>query len=297
MKQHTPLQQWKSSLSIRTAFDRFDFIHKTLNHPVAPRHAASIGHRLRIVGKPIDKRDQFRDPTRPHGGFTLIQTQQSFALAEQTAKILRQRERACDGCVALDELRKIRRLLWGPILRRPYDHQRNTSGRRGVQEDRLFRDQAFSRLAKDLKLPPKGTLRTRVTLNDNLLVQQSRVMAALVPSRSQIGQVGINHRRGARPSSRRRSRFLFECLIDTARASSNELGNVLFTASLSIQLPDSFMDAHLLAMTSTTRLCDFFRHRSPRRRMCLSGAASGHFFEGTFLLPKELLQGFGKVLL
>ncbi len=148
-----------------------------------------------------------------------------------------------------------------------------------------------------MKLPPKGTLRTCVTLSDNLLVQQSRVMAALIPSRSQVGKVRINDGRRARPSSRGRSRFLFECTRDTARASSDDLGNVLFAASLSIQLPDSFMDAHLLAMTSTTLLCDFFRHRSPSRRTCLSGAASGRLFEDTLLLAKELLQGFGKVLL
>jgi len=57
------------------------------------------------------------------------------------------------------------------------------------------------------------------------------------------------------------------------------------------------MKTHLLAMTSTALWCDFFRHYNPFSRMRLSCAALRRLFERTPLLAKELLQGFGKVLL
>jgi hypothetical protein len=57
------------------------------------------------------------------------------------------------------------------------------------------------------------------------------------------------------------------------------------------------MKTHLLAMTSTTLLCDFLRHLHPGSRTCFSCTALRCRFDRTLLLPKELLQGFGKVLL
>src|SRR5207247_9049745 len=111
----------------------------------------------------------------------------------------------------------------------------------------------------------------------------------LVPPRSQVGQVGINDGRGARSSSRRRRCFLFKNTIDLARTDSNELGNLLFVASLPIQLPDPLMKTHLLAMASTTLLRYFSRHRRLGSRMCVSCAALRCLFEHTFLFAKELL--------
>ncbi len=69
MQQHTPLEQRESSLSIRTAFDPFHFIDESLHHAVAPGLGAAIGHGLRIVGKSVDKTDQFRDATGQNGCF------------------------------------------------------------------------------------------------------------------------------------------------------------------------------------------------------------------------------------
>src|SRR5690349_13865890 len=75
MEQNTALQQRKARLPIRTAFDCFDFIDESLDHPVAPGQTASIGHCLCIVGKTIDKSDQFHDSASPHGSFPWFQTQ------------------------------------------------------------------------------------------------------------------------------------------------------------------------------------------------------------------------------
>jgi hypothetical protein len=78
---------------------------------------------------------------------------------------------------------------------------------------------------------------------------------------------------------------------------SDELGNLLFVASLPIQFPDPLMNAYSLAMTSTTLSCSFFRYCRPLSRTCVTCAALYRLFERTLLLAKELLQGFGKVLL
>jgi len=51
MQQDAALQQRKSRLSVGTAFDPLHFIHETLNHSIAPGHAASIGNSLRIVSQ------------------------------------------------------------------------------------------------------------------------------------------------------------------------------------------------------------------------------------------------------
>src|SRR5258706_4017214 len=72
-QQDATLQQRKSRLSVGTAFDPLHFIHETLNHAIAPGHAASIGNSLRIVGQPINKSDQLGNPTSPDSGFPLLQ--------------------------------------------------------------------------------------------------------------------------------------------------------------------------------------------------------------------------------
>src|SRR5713226_4623929 len=125
----------------------------------------------------------------------------------------------------------------------------------------------------------------------------SYVVAPLVPSRSQVGKVGINDGRRARSSSRRGRRFLFEGTVDPARTDSDELGNLLCVASLPIQFPDPLMDAYSLAMTRTTLLRNLFRYSRPLSRTCFACAALHRLFERPFLLAKELLQSFGKVLL
>ncbi len=143
----------------------------------------------------------------------------------------------------------------------------------------------------------KRTLRTRVSLSDNFLVQPGDVVAPLIPSRSQVGKVGINDGRRARSSSRRWRRFLFEGTVDSTRTDSDELGNLLFMASLPIQFPDPLMNAYSLAMTSTTLSCNFFRYCRPLSRTCFARAVLYRLFERTLLLAKELLQSFSKVLL
>jgi hypothetical protein len=50
MEEETALQQWKACLPIRTAFHPLHFIDEALNHPVAPRQAASVGNSLCIIG-------------------------------------------------------------------------------------------------------------------------------------------------------------------------------------------------------------------------------------------------------
>ena len=72
VQQDTALQQRKARLSIGTAFDPLHLIDEPLHHPVAPTQAASVGNSLRVISEPIDKRDQFRNPTGPHSGFPLL---------------------------------------------------------------------------------------------------------------------------------------------------------------------------------------------------------------------------------
>jgi hypothetical protein len=65
MQQHAALEQRKARLSVGTAFDPLHFIHESLNHTIAPGHAASIGNSLCIVSQPIDKSDQLGNPDFP----------------------------------------------------------------------------------------------------------------------------------------------------------------------------------------------------------------------------------------
>lgn len=146
-----------------------------LLHPLATASASSANPSTKAIRSAI--------PTSLDRGFPLLQTHLPLALSQQAAKVLRKLEHHSDGRIALDELLQIGRLLSCAALGGPHHQKRNASGRRGiVQDDGLFRDGTFSRLAKCLKLPAKGALRTRVSLNDNLLIQQGRVVAALVPS-------------------------------------------------------------------------------------------------------------------
>src|SRR6266487_3400845 len=291
MQQDAALQQRKSRLSVGTAFDPLHFIHETLNHAIAPGHAASIGNSLRIVSRPINKSDQLGNPTGPDSGFPLLQAHLPLVFSQQTTKILRKREHHSDGRVPLDKLLQIGRLLSRAALCGSHHHECNTSGRRRlVPDDGLFRDRARSFGTKGAQPHLKCTPRTRVSLSDNFLVQPGYVMAPLVPSRSQVGKVRINDGRRARSSSRRWRRFLFEGTIDTARTDSDDLSNLLFVISFSIQFPDPLMKTHSLAMTSTALLRDFFRHRYPLCRTCLSCATLGRLVEHTLLLAKELLQ-------
>ena len=81
MQQDAALQQRKARLSVGTAFDPLHFIHETLNHSIAPGHAASIGNSLRIVSQPINKSDQLGNPTGPDSGFPLLQGPLPLVLA------------------------------------------------------------------------------------------------------------------------------------------------------------------------------------------------------------------------
>jgi hypothetical protein len=110
------------------------------------------------------------------------------------------------------------------------------------------------------------------------------------------GKVRINDGRRASSSSRRRRRFLFEGTVDLARTDSEELGNLLFVASLPIQFPDPLMKFYLLAMTRLSLLCDFFRYCRPLSRTRFACATLYCLFKRAFLLAKELLQGFSKIL-
>jgi hypothetical protein len=57
------------------------------------------------------------------------------------------------------------------------------------------------------------------------------------------------------------------------------------------------MHADTLAMTRMTLLRHLFRYCRPLSSMSFACAALYRLFERTLLLAKELLQGFGKVLL
>src|SRR5947207_616741 len=205
-------------------------------------------------------------------------------LSEQATKVLCKLKRLGNRLITLDKLLQIGPLLRSTILCWSHRHKRDASGRRRlIQSDCLFGDGACDLSTKGAKPHLKGALGTRISLSDNFLVQPGYVVASLVPSRSQVGKVGINNGGGARPSTRRRRCFLFKDTIDLARTDSNELGNLLFVTSLPIQLPDPLMKTHLLAMTSTTLLCYFFRHRRLGSRTGVSCTLACRLFEHVFL--------------
>ena len=56
--------------------------------------------------------------------------------------------------------------------------------------------------------------------------------------------------------------LLFESTIDTTRTNTDELSNLLFVVSLSIQLPNPLMKTHSLALTGTTLLCSSMMRNS-----------------------------------
>jgi hypothetical protein len=82
MQKHTALQERKPSLAIGAALDRFDFVDQALDHPIAPRQAASVGHRLCIISEAIHKRDQFCDGAGAYFGLPLLQAHDPFLLPE-----------------------------------------------------------------------------------------------------------------------------------------------------------------------------------------------------------------------
>src|SRR6266851_6041007 len=84
--------------------------------------------------------------------------------------------------------------------------------------------------------------RTGVSLSDDFFVQLTSFMISLIPSLAEVRKIGINHRVGPRSSPGRRSCFLFEDARDTLATDPDELGNLLFVISLSIELPHLFMD-------------------------------------------------------
>ncbi|HEY4384488.1 MAG TPA: hypothetical protein VGN34_08460, partial [Ktedonobacteraceae bacterium] len=96
---------------------------------------------------------------------------------------MRKCEHDRDGLVALDKLIQIGRLLSRTALRWPHHHKRDASGRRRlVPDDRLCGDRACDVLTKGMKPHLKRSLRTRVSLSDNFLVQPDDVVTPLVPS-------------------------------------------------------------------------------------------------------------------
>src|SRR5258708_39446059 len=139
--------------------------------------------------------------------------------------------------------------------------------------------------------------RTGVSLSDDLFVQLTSFMASLIPSFTEVRKVGIKNGMRTRSLPGRRSCFLFEDAIDTLATDPDELGNLLFVVSLSIQLPDPFMASHPLANTSTTLLFPFRRDYCLGRRMCFSCQSSRSCFEHARFVTKELLQSFAEVLL
>src|SRR5436305_7691201 len=107
MQQDPVLEQREACLSIRTAFDPLHFGDEPLHHAVAPGQTTSVSHSLRILGQPINKSDQFGNPTGLDSGLPLLQTPLPLVLAQQTAKVPRELEDGCDSLVALDELVQI----------------------------------------------------------------------------------------------------------------------------------------------------------------------------------------------
>ena len=81
MQQDTALKQREACLSIRIAFDPLHFIEESFDNAAAPGQTTSVGHGLRIIVQPIDKSDQFGNPTGLDGGFPLLQAHLPFVLS------------------------------------------------------------------------------------------------------------------------------------------------------------------------------------------------------------------------
>lgn len=129
MQQHAALEQRKASLPIRTAFDPLHFIDKPLNHAVTPGLGAPIRYSFCIIGKPIDKVDQFRDATGLDGCFPVFQSLWTFSLPQKLTKCLGQGECGRDHRITLAELSEECSLVWCSVFGRTNDHERDTSCR------------------------------------------------------------------------------------------------------------------------------------------------------------------------
>lgn len=86
MQQHPALEQRKSCLSIRAAFDELDFLVEAFDHPVAPRVSASIDHCRFVISQSIDKADEFRIPTGAYRRFPLLPSTPSLTLARDAGQ-------------------------------------------------------------------------------------------------------------------------------------------------------------------------------------------------------------------
>jgi hypothetical protein len=106
MQQDAALQQRKACLSIGATFDPLHFIDESFDHAVAPRLATPIGDSLCIVGQPVDKINQFCDPTRQNGCFPVVQARLPFQPPQQLTKCLGQGEGRRNRGITLAEVLK-----------------------------------------------------------------------------------------------------------------------------------------------------------------------------------------------
>ena len=130
MQQDTALEQRESCLSIRATFDPLYFIDESFDHAVASRLATPIGDRFCIIGQPVDKIHQFRDPTRQNSCFPLLQSPHAFTMAQKLTKLLGKGECSRDRGITLAEPLNESDLVGCSVLGRPNDHERGTASRR-----------------------------------------------------------------------------------------------------------------------------------------------------------------------
>src|SRR6266516_4220183 len=122
-------------------------------------------------------------------------------------------------------------------------------------------------------------------------------MTSLIPSFGQIRHIRINQMMcpvSPVPGGRL---FMFQCSIDASAPNSDDLCDVLFSISGAKQFPDLLMATHALGIAALAFLFDVPRRSGLRWRKRLSSKLPRRFFEHTLMVTKELLQGFGEILL
>src|SRR5947209_1062467 len=122
-------------------------------------------------------------------------------------------------------------------------------------------------------------------------------MAPFVPSIAERGEIGICHVTGAMAILSGWRLLVFQCAIDTSTSNADNVCNLLYSVTSAKQLPDPLVATNALYMAAPPFPFDLPRSDCLGGRKCLSSKLMCHFFEQTFMVNKELLQGLGEILL
>jgi hypothetical protein len=122
-------------------------------------------------------------------------------------------------------------------------------------------------------------------------------MAPIIPPLGQVRKIGVCDVMGpVSPLSARRL-FMLQRSIDASAPNPDHLCDVFYSVASTIQLPSLSMATHALCIAAFAFLFEVLRHCCLRWRKCFPSKLLCCLFEHSLVVTKELLQGFGEILL